>query len=361
MDSSRPRRRATGSRRRCDRSRTRSSCRRARTSAGCRTTCSPTILVAAPPAIGTRVEVAEQVEDDRLAVRRDVERHPRALVGRERDGGGALEDQPRLVLLVLVLVGGLLRGDGRGGGEGEDGGDGRDGRRRRSSIIETPWGRRGGLYAVGGRRRARARCRWRPATFDVTAARATSRVAATAPRLAAVLARREIVSARALASLGAAASRDALQRHTPGGLHRRRCSGASRITGQGLAARNRLADFRLRRELAALPRRPARAPSRHPRRRTARASVQMPLKPSLTRHGADRVRAASTFPPNGAVAGQTMPARRAVRVPAAAPTPVRAPSRHPRRSTAGAAVRGAARWRWLAGDVRSEATAARAP
>ena len=38
-----------------------------------------------------RVDVAGEVEDERLPVRRDVERHPRALVGREADGARGLE------------------------------------------------------------------------------------------------------------------------------------------------------------------------------------------------------------------------------------------------------------------------------
>jgi hypothetical protein len=65
-------------------------------------------------------------------------------------------------------------------------------------------------------------------------------------------ARREIVSSRALAPLGPAASRDGYRRHLPGVLHRHGFSGVTRITGTRLAARNRLADFRLRGELAVL-------------------------------------------------------------------------------------------------------------
>ena len=45
----------------------------------------PTMRVAVPPRDRQRVEVAEQVEDDRAAVGRDVDRHPRDLVGREVD------------------------------------------------------------------------------------------------------------------------------------------------------------------------------------------------------------------------------------------------------------------------------------
>jgi hypothetical protein len=97
-------------------------------------------------------------------------------------------------------------------------------------------------------------------------AREAPRTASAAPRpvcapLVAAIARREIVSPRTLAvsalSLDTAASTDALQRHLPGVLHRHGWSSTSRITRAELAARNRLADFRLRCALAALPRRPA--------------------------------------------------------------------------------------------------------
>ena len=49
-----------------------------------------------------------------------------------------------------------------------------------------------------------------------------------------------------------APSRDALQRHPPGVMHRQGSLATARITGTRLAARNRLADFRLRLALAVL-------------------------------------------------------------------------------------------------------------
>ena len=51
------------------------------------------IALASPPAIGTRVKVAQQLEEDRLAVGRDVERDPRPFVGRELDRPVGLERQ----------------------------------------------------------------------------------------------------------------------------------------------------------------------------------------------------------------------------------------------------------------------------
>ena len=70
-------------------------------------------------------------------------------------------------------------------------------------------------------------------------------------------ARREIVSSRALAretrfALDSAASTDALERRSPGGMHRSGWLATIRITWPKLAALNRLADFRLRSELASL-------------------------------------------------------------------------------------------------------------
>ena len=62
-----------------------------------------------------RVEVAEQIEHQGLAVRRDVERHPRALVRREGHGLGGRQVEAgvllRLVLLGLVLLRVRLRGN----------------------------------------------------------------------------------------------------------------------------------------------------------------------------------------------------------------------------------------------------------
>ena len=51
--------------------------------------------VALPPSIGNRVDVAEQLEDDRAAVGRQVERQPRAFVGRELERRGRRERQTR--------------------------------------------------------------------------------------------------------------------------------------------------------------------------------------------------------------------------------------------------------------------------
>src|ERR1051326_7387946 len=39
------------------------------------------------------IEIAEKVEDDHLAVRRHIERHPRSLVGSERDASRRFEGQ----------------------------------------------------------------------------------------------------------------------------------------------------------------------------------------------------------------------------------------------------------------------------
>jgi hypothetical protein len=60
----------------------------------------------------------------------------------------------------------------------------------------------------------------------------------------------------ALCALGCAVSRDALQQLPPSVVHRRCFTAAPRITRSRLAAVNRLADFRLRREVAVLQRRP---------------------------------------------------------------------------------------------------------
>ena len=88
------------------------------------------------PRDGERVQVAEQLEHDRLPVRRQIERDPRPLVGREVQGAGGNERQRVGVTCLrrgtVVLLGGLRgRGaglHGRGEQQREDGEDGQGGR-----------------------------------------------------------------------------------------------------------------------------------------------------------------------------------------------------------------------------------------
>ena len=56
-----------------------------------------------------RVDVADEIEGDRTAVRGDVERHPRALVGRELDRLRFLEHERRRGSAVALLIRSILR------------------------------------------------------------------------------------------------------------------------------------------------------------------------------------------------------------------------------------------------------------
>ena len=94
----------------------------------------------AAPICGDAVDVAQKVEDDPATVRRDVHRHPGALVGREVDLAGLAAGEGDIPVGVGVLAG-VLRGEGsREGGPEAERNDGGDGASRAGAGVERAHG-----------------------------------------------------------------------------------------------------------------------------------------------------------------------------------------------------------------------------